>query len=398
VVVLEATSRAGGAIASPKIDGVLIERGPQSFTARSAHLIALLAELGLTERIVEAAPSARKRFIWWNGRLHPVPRALLDRRFLPRRALLRALAEPFLPGRVAADDESVFEFVARRFGPKIAERLADPFVAGVFGGDAARLEVGAAFPELARLAASHGSVVRGLLRERRPRPADGPRSLFTLRNGAEAIVRALANDLGDRLRLDHPVERIEPAPAGGWRIHTPRGPFEVAEVAVTVPPVQAARFLPAAARGLAEAPTAPLVAVHLAYRAADVPAADGFGWLAPSSTRRDVLGCLWVSSAFPGHAPGRALFRVMSGGARDPGTPTDAEAAVAHARRVLLEVQGIDATPTLADVTRATLPQYDRGHAARVARLRDAMPGVRFLGWGISGIGVEACVRAASTG
>jgi oxygen-dependent protoporphyrinogen oxidase len=153
--------------------------------------------------------------------------------------------------------------------------------------------------------------------------------------------------------------------------------------------------MPALSGELAAIATARVAAVHLAWKPSSVPGVDGFGWLAPSSQRTDALGVLWVSSAFPGHAPGRTLVRVMLGGARDRALPAEPEALVARAHRVMREVQGFEAEPTLSDTTLAWLPQYDRGHGARIARLDAAMPGLRFLGWGYGGIGLEACIRSA---
>ena len=65
------------------------------------------------------------------------------------RGKLRLLREPFV-GRGSDDDESVFDFVARRFGPEAAERAAGPALIGVYAGDAAALSVRAAFPRLAK--------------------------------------------------------------------------------------------------------------------------------------------------------------------------------------------------------------------------------------------------------
>src|SRR6476646_3096468 len=56
--------------------------------------------------------------------------------------------------------------------------------------------------------------------------------------------------------------------------------------------------------------------VGLGYRREDVPGPlDGFGFIAPGRTRRDVLGVQWCWSIYPGRAPaGAALLRAMCGG------------------------------------------------------------------------------------
>jgi oxygen-dependent protoporphyrinogen oxidase len=393
VVVLEAAGRAGGVVRSVIEDDCVLEEGPQALQTSSRASIRALLALGLREQVVEASPAARRRFILWDGQLREVPRALLDRSFFPFGALFRVLREPFV-GRADIPGETVHEFVTRRFGPVAAERLADPFIAGVFGGDSRQLDVAAAFPELVRLEKEHGSVLRGgLFGKKTPAEEGAPKATFTFKRGMETLTAALAAELGDRLRLATPVEQIEVA-GKGLRVHAPGGPYEAENVVVCATPSRAAAFLPELAAELADMPASRLAAVHLGWRGA--PEKEGFGWLAPSSQRQDVLGCLWVSATFPPHANGRRLVRVMMGGPRDPSLPDrDDEALIANARRAVLEIEGQDGEPDLVHVVRASIPQYAPGHPDRVARLNAAIPGLRFLGWGYGGIGVEPGIRAA---
>ena len=140
-------------------------------------------------------------------------------------------------------------------------------------------------------------------------------------------------------------------------------------------------------------PTSYVASVHLAFKASEAPSPDGFGWLSPTSQRKDVLGVVWVSSVFPAHYPGRTVVRVMIGGAREDVSKLTDEALLLRARKVVAEVEGIRADPTYQHVQRAVLPQYDVGHAARLARLRES--GLDFVGWPFTGNGVEAALGAA---
>ena len=116
------------------------------------------------------------------------------------------------------------------------------------------------------------------------------------------------------------------------------------------------------------------------------------------SERKDVLGVLYTSSTFPDHAPDHVLVRVMLGGARDPDRVREPDdALLAHARKVVSEVMGIGANPAIRHVMshRQGIPQYNRGHAARMQKLQEARPGLYFLGWNYTGIGIRHTVRAA---
>jgi len=54
---------------------------------------------------------------------------------------LRLFVEPFIPGRRGDEDESVFDFAARRIGRAAAATFVDPMVSGVFGGLARELSL-----------------------------------------------------------------------------------------------------------------------------------------------------------------------------------------------------------------------------------------------------------------
>jgi oxygen-dependent protoporphyrinogen oxidase len=270
-------------------------------------------------------------------------------------------------------------------------------VAARLGGDARATEVAAAFPEWKKAEEEHGSLAVGLARaaraNRADKPAWAPRSVFTLQGGMQVLVDHLASELGDRLQLRTPVTAVV-ARGRGWRVETTDGRIDAEHVVVACPPRAAERFLPDLDE-LPAMPAAPIASVHLGWgEGVDL---DGFGWIAPSSERTDVLGAIWVTGLFPDQAPG-AMVRVMLGGARDRRCiEGDDQALVAHATRVVQEVQGIDATPDITHVAvhRPGIPQYPPGHTARVARLQAAHDTVHFVGWGYTGAGVPHCIEAS---
>lgn len=219
--------------------------------------------------------------------------------------------------------------------------------------------------------------------------------MFALRDGNQELVDALAASLDGALRTSTPALTLQRGVR--WHVGTPHDEVVAERAWLACPLPVAARLLDAPDLTV---PTAPIASISLVYRREEVPSGQrGFGWLAPSAERRDVLGCLWVSDVFPGHAPGRALLRVMVGGARAPELVGLGEERLAdHARRVLHEVQGLDAEPVLVDVATYPdgIPQYPLGHAAAVASWQDRWPGLRLVGWGVTGIGVSHTTRATA--
>ena len=62
--------------------------------------------------------------------------------------------------RPPTEEESVAQFVRRKFGHEILEYLVAPFVSGVYAGDPEKLSLRAAFPPLDEWERTYGSVLR----------------------------------------------------------------------------------------------------------------------------------------------------------------------------------------------------------------------------------------------
>ncbi len=393
VQVREAAPRAGGPIATVRRDGFVLEQGPESVRGGAPEVGLLLDALRLRERVVKASAEASARYLLRGGELVPVggsPRAL--RRLLRRRDLARLLLEPVIP-RGGSEDETVQAFVERRIGRGAAEVLLDPVIAGIFGGDPRSIEASTALSKPWRWERESGSLLRGALRAPK---ASEPKGSFTFPNGLQELVDTLVATAGADLVVGDPVERVERA-GRGFTVHTRAGERLAADrILLTCPPSVAGALLPELAPP--PLPTARIAAVHLAYAARDVARPPvGFGWLAHRRERTDVLGCLFVSSTFPSHAPAdHHLLRLMVGGARDPGAADlSDEALVARARGVLAEVHGLRAEPVLADVSRPPpIPQYPPGWGRFLGRAR-ALPGVGFAGWSWGGIGIADGISSA---
>ncbi len=409
VLVLESAEVPGGAVRSVLQDGFLLELGPN--TVRPApRLWDLVGELGLTAEVLTTDPRA-PRYVDYGGTLHPLPMSLGD--FLRTRLLSpggkwRIVTEPFRPAAPAAG-ESVRDFVTRRLGPEAAERLVEPFVGGIFAGSASRLEVASAFPSLDRWEREHGGLLRGAIASRKaaPKAAGIPRGLLSFRAGLSALPAAFAGRLGTRLRTGAAVRAVEPR-QGGWTVTTASGPVEADRLVLAAPAHRAAElvagFAPDAARALSGIPHPPLAVLHLAWPEAALPRPlDGFGHLVCPSPARRILGAVWSSSLFPGRAPaGQTLLTVFLGGARDPGalSLSDEELAAAAARD--LEAQGlVRGAPRVLRVTRweRSIPQYERGHADRMAvlaRAEERWPSLRLVGNYRGGVSVGDVVASGT--
>lgn len=412
VLLLERSPKPGGVVRTDRVDGYLIERGPNTVRP-TPELWSLVCDLGLTSEAVIAPPSAL-RYLDWGGRLYAMPMSPLGLAVTPllsAGAKLRLLAEPFVRKR-GPEGESVADFFARRLGPQVAERFIEPFISGIFAGDAHELSMAAAFPPLWSLDAKYGSLLRGAIasrKERRPPAVKPPRGLLSFRHGLQTLPNALAAFLGPRARFDTPVQAIS-RDGHGWKAVTPSGSHEAERLVVATPQAAAAElaraFAPAASAALEAIPSPPVAVLHLSYPkdAFDTPP-KGFGFLVVPQKERRILGCLFTSCLFDGRAPeGRVLLTIFMGGMRDPGAVALSDDALVEAAGFnLRSAMGVRGTPTRVAITRweHAIPQYDRGHLVRISAIAAAeagQPGLCFLGAYRGGISVGDVVKNALAG
>jgi oxygen-dependent protoporphyrinogen oxidase len=329
-------------------------------------------------------------------------------------AKLRLFAEPFIARAPADAEESIAQFVRRRLGQEFLDYAIEPFVAGIYAGDPETLSVPAAFPRLYALEQQHGGLIKGAImgaRARRKSAEKGKNaaSSFSFRDGMQTLTDALARAVGS-VDCDVKVTRVERRAAGGFAVageRFGRGFERLARAVVIATPAYAAADLvkdmaPAAGAALGQIPYPPVTVVASAYRRRDIlHPLDGFGFLAPAKERPAVLGTLFSSTMFENRCPSEvAVLTTFVGGRRNPELAgvTDTEVA-ASVQAELERLLGAGAGPLWSEVTRwpRAIPQYTKGHLARIARVEDAersAPGLYFCANYRGGVSIGDCVKA----
>jgi oxygen-dependent protoporphyrinogen oxidase len=404
--VFEAGDRPGGKVATLRTEDFYVELGPDSLVASKPAAIDLAVELGLSEELVSPAPLPA--FIYWAGRLHPIPNPARLGTFarsglfsLPGRA--RILLDLVLPPRRDEADESVGAFFARRLGREVAERYADPLFAGLYSADIYRLSLLALFPQYREIEKHYGSLVRGLGAVRRQAAEAG--GLRSLRGGLERLVEALVGRLGpDRVRLRSAAEAVLPAGDGRWLVRMGGESFAADAVILAVPAPRAAELLADAAPSLAgflrRQELVSVGVVVFGYRGD--PGLAGTGFLVPARAGLLVNGATWSSVKWPGSArSGWTVIRAYVG--RAGGAAwwefTDEELA-GRVWAELGQVARLPAKPQFVFVRRwpEALPQYGVGHpgwVGQVDRELEALPGLFLAGASYRGIGLADLIRQA---
>jgi len=432
VTVLEAEERLGGKIRTETLGGVPVEAGPDTFLAREPEAVDLCRQLGLGDALV--APANNKAWVWSRRKLRrlPEPHVLgvpLELRPVLRSGLVsgpgvaRAALDLVLPRQRDGGDRSVADVIGNRLGTEVLDRLVEPLVGGINAGTATGLSLASTAPPLARAATTSRSLLLSLRRARRlatdATPPPGPLFLG-LAGGMERLVAALRESLlaaGVELRTGTGVacvEATEPAAGAGRprvRVVLQDGPpIDADAVVLTAPAFAAAELLagsaPDTAAELADIETASVCVATLAYPVDAVRTyLDGAGFLVPRVDGRLVTACTWTTSKWPElRRGGHVLLRGSAGRAGDTrAMQLDDDALVARVADELREALTLAADPMSARVDRwpRAFPQYQPGHAARVARIEAALarelPAVHLAGASYRGIGIAACIRSAHT-
>jgi oxygen-dependent protoporphyrinogen oxidase len=421
LTVLEKRPDAGGNIVTLDRDGFRVECGPNGLFDSKPAAIQLCKDLGLGERLIPASESARKnRYLFLNGRLQALPAtlgSLLTTRLLSWRSKYRLLTERFRKRPANAPDESVADFVRRRGGDELANVLADALVTGIHAGDPELLSARAAFPRLVQFECEHGSVSRGMTmaaRERRRRAREQgeafhPPRLWSLREGLRLVVDALRERLGESIVTGADVRRLARS-GDGWVIHGEgQHRWEADAIVLTTPAHAQAELVSELDSTLAHEMSSiaynRVAVVALGFREQDVGRVpNGFGYIAPQNTRRDVLGVQWCSSIFPDRAPpGMVLWRALCGGwHRGEMLDWPDDRLVAAVRNELELAMGVTAAPVFMHIVRwpAAIPQYMIGHLDCVKRIEERAathPGLFLGGNAYHGVALTDCAEQAVT-
>ncbi|MEW2115377.1 protoporphyrinogen oxidase [Streptomyces sp. NPDC005474] len=423
VTVLEASDRLGGKLLPGEIAGARVDLGAESMLARRPEAVALAREVGLDDHL--RAPATSTASIWTRGALRPFPKghvmgvpgsASALAGVLSDEGLARIERDADLPRTEVGDDVAVGEFVAARLGREVVDRLVEPLLGGVYAGDAYRISMRSAVPQLFEVARTHASLtegVRGIQARMAAAPQQGGPVFMGIQGGVGQLPLAVAESVrarGGEIVTGAPVTELRrtSGTSAAWRVVAGERVLDADGVVVAVPTPVAAGLLraeaPAAAAELAGVEYASMALITLAYRRADVTLPEGSGFLVPPVDGRTIKASTFASQKWGWIAeenPDLLVLRTSVGRYAETEILQRPDADLVDvSRHDLEEATGLTAAPVETRVTRWDdgLPQYPVGHHARVDRIRDhlaKLPGLAVCGAAYDGVGIPACIASA---
>ncbi|RJQ85229.1 protoporphyrinogen oxidase [Amycolatopsis panacis] len=427
ITVFESTAAVGGKVRTAEVGGVRYDVGAEAFLARRPEVTALIAEVGLEDRLVH--PTKARAKIHAGGSVQGLPPGTVMGVPASAEAVAGVLSEsgrrtvekePSLgPVELGEGDLPLGPLLRSRFGDELVDRLVDPLLGGVYAGGADGLGLRATMPGLAKAVVDGAASLTEAAASLQPKNPSAAPVFGTLTGGLSVLVQRLLELSAARLRTSATVRALTRT-SSGWRLdfgaaapaHAPEDSPAEADAVVLAVPAPAARKLldgvvPVASTAFGEVELASMAVVALALPSdTAMPEASG---ILIGAGERDADGVPYAAKAFTFSAnkwahygeQGAVLVRGSVGRFGEPGALNGDDASlVAAVRDDLARLTGVTAEPIDTLVTRwgGGLPQYGTGHIERVARIEDAVsavPGLAVAGATLHGVGLPACVATA---
>jgi len=422
-ILIEKGNRLGGNILTERVNGFLIEGGPDCFLSEKPWAAELCRHLGLGDQIIPTTEENKGTFVLSDGKLHEMPdglilmvptkiKPLITTSLFSWIGKLRMGLEIFIPQRRGKEDETLGSFVRRRLGKEALDKIAEPLVAGVHAGDPETMSMRASFPKFMEMEEEYGSLVKGMLARMKKakevqRASTGPRPtmFMTLKGGLSDMINAIASRLEpSAIRLGKGVSMVERRD-GKYFINMEDGEIIVADsVIFSTPAHLSAAFIrgfdPALSEKLLTIPYVSTATVTLAFKASEVSLPKSFGFVIPRVEKRKIMAATFTSRKFAGRCSDEhVMVRCFVGGSKNEDlVALEDREMLDMVRGELKDIIGITAEPVLSRVYRwkKAMPQYTIGHLERVRWIFERLhqyPGLYLTGSAYKGIGISDSIR-----
>jgi oxygen-dependent protoporphyrinogen oxidase len=399
--IYEAADRIGGVIRTEKISGCLVEGGPDSFLTAKKSAIRLCEAIGLQSELVGSNDHARKTFLFQDGEIKELPEGFhlmvptklwpfLKTDLFSWPAKLETLADLF--SFPEEKDIEAADFLERRFGKEILQKVAEPMISGIYGANVNRLSLQSALPQIWEMQ-KKGSILLQMLRRK---SIDSAESLFTtLENGMESLVTRLQERIDANWRLGNRVGSIS-RKGERWGIDDDH--YDLVVMAGSLPQLDVSEFseIDSLYKSIRRNSAVVVVLGFEGLRK------EGFGWLVPSSERRSVLACTYVSNKFLRRAPDDLfLVRVFLGGDQAAAWIDRSDDAIQNeVLGELKRIAHIECGPVFCRIFRwkVAMPEYQVGHNTKIEKIQRLLKqnkGLCMTGNIFGGVGVPDCIQHA---
>lgn len=432
ITILEKNNRVGGSILTERENGFIIEGGPDCFISEKPYALQFCKKLGIGDNLLCTNDEFRKTFVLWKGNLHELPEGvmlMIPTRIVPilKSSLissigkLRMAMELLIPKKRSQEDESLSEFVCRRLGKDVLDKIAEPLVAGIHAANPDTMSVKSTFPKFVQMEEEYGSLIRAMIAKKKmmnnsiSETTQGYTMFMTLKNGLDELPVTIVKSLKTtKIIKDKEAVRVVKSPS---KITTGESIYKILlkdgegvdadAIVFATPSYETARLLSELdgimSDQLDKIPYISTATVSLAYKKNAVShPMNGFGFVVPKPEKRKIMAATWVSRKFSYRVPEDSLLiRCFVGGYYNEDLIfMDDEDMIKMVKGELKDIMGINADPILARLYRwkKAMPQYTIGHDERLTilnRMLSKEHGLFLTGSAYRGIGISGCINDA---
>lgn len=440
-ILFEAGNRLGGWIQTNYPLGeksVRFESGPRTLRPKGVkglNTLALCDDIGLTNEISPIKsdhPAAQNRLLAINNELYPLPSSFMKMfKTIPpfSKPLIASLYHDYTNPYTGKplDDDSIYNFVERRFGTEVAKYLASSMICGICAGDAKEISVKFLMKDIFEMEQKYSTVSKGLVNsfieafKNRNQMAQSPNqdcdlvkkslaerwSIYSMKNGLETLPKTLAKYLRShdvQLNTNSKCEHIE-FTSDRVAITVNDKSYESDCLFSSLPAFEIGKLVksqhPTLANELMDIPYVDVVVINLHFDRDDLLKSPGFGFLVPPSENSPILGVIYDSCCFD--MDKNTVLTVMMGGQffRDRLGTFDANILYEKAIQQIQTILKIEQKPCTVKVNilRQCIPQYNVGHSKRIERIigyiNDNKIPLRLCGSAYDGVGVNDVIYSA---
>lgn len=433
IIILEGSDRCGGWIKSTKTPQYLFEQGPRTIRPKgpnAENTLDMISELDLSKYvsiIKHDHPAAKNRMIYTNKKLHSLPSSIwsvFTKNEPFNKPLIYALYHDINSPKETLSDDSLYNFVKRRFGKDIADYAISPMVCGICAGDAKEISVKFLMKSLFEHEQQHGNVVKGMfnslfkkktkskpsLNELTKRSIEEKWSVYTLKNGLQMLPERLEQFLLKKnvnINKNFEVEKIDFLDSNFILItDSSQNVIPGKHIYSAIPAYRLAELLkaqhPKLAENLAAIPYVSVAIVNIFYKDGSLIKNPGFGFLVPPKDKSPILGVIYDSCCLPDQQG--TVFTVMLGGRwfkERLGEKPSIHDIIEIAKERLHSILNINVEPDAknAQILEKCIPQYVVGHYERMTGIRNYIKShklpLSLVGASYDGVGVNDVITSA---
>ena len=396
----ESSENIGGAFKTIHDFDCILEHGPNSINSSNDDLKKIINFLNLEDECLYASALSKNRFVVKDKKIIPIPLSFKDfikTKLFSTKAKLRLLKEPFIKSK-SFYNESLNDFILRRFGKEILDYAVNPFVSGIYAGDSKRLSAKSSFPKLIQIENEYGSILNGVIKMKK-NEKKSPSRIFTFKNGMHTLPKEIEKHIKSSIKYNSPVNQISKTSSGNWLIYEE----EFTDVILTQPSHGFHDFkAPFDVSIFKQIYCPPVTTVNLLYKKNQITHdLNGFGLLIPECEKMFILGVLFPSVIFKNRSPENLiLLTVYVGGSKHPERALLSKGELI--RKIELDLKiliGLEGT-SLKDshyIWNQAIPQYDlniNNVHKKIDELEDFNKGLYFSGNYRNGISISNSISS----